>query len=627
MLTQFRNQKKILIFFLWLVIAAFIGTIFLVWGVGDKKSQTNYAIKVNETQISYGEYKNAYEQTTKALRQVFGNQPLPDNIKIEKEVVDELINKYLLLEEAKRLKIPVSDVEVLTEISKIPAFQNNGVFDRERYLQILQANRIRPDMFEADYKQRITLKKVENVIRSSVGVSQLEVENEFKFRNTSAIISYVALSPEKFKSEVKVDEDKLSGFYKENKEDYRIPEKIKLKYVEFGPESFKDNSTVSEDEIETYFIQHKTEFTVPETVTAQHILIKVKDWNDKKEVENAKKRIEKVLKEAKSGKDFSELAKKYSEGPSKDRGGDLGTFKRGDMIKEFEDAAFSLKDGQISNIVKTAYGFHIIKVNKHVQGKDLKLDEAKNEIIDKIKKEKAKSAYRNYVLRTYKEILDASNISAYVANGNKLPVKETKYFSIDEVVPPFDVTFNKKAKLFKLGISEISNIMEIGGKQYIFEVIDKKESYIPEFKDVKKKVKKDFIDSESIKLAEKKADELIKIGDIKKIAGKIKETYHTTPKFKRVEPIPEIGADSDLNTLIFASKSKRVLDKPYKSNNKVYIIQVNEIIEPDMKELEKEQDGIRNYILNIKQGEAFKAYVKKLRDKAEIHVNPNILPE
>ena len=627
MLTQFRNQKKMLIFFLWLVIAAFIGTIFLVWGVGNNKNKANYAIKVNEHQISYGEFKNAYDQTSKAIRQVLGGQPIPKSINVEKRVVDELINKYLMLDEAKRLKIPVSNVEVLTEISRIPAFQNNGVFDRERYLQILQANRIRPEAYESDFKQRITLKKVENVIHNSVGVTQLEVENEYKYRNTAANISFVILDPKKYKSQVKFTEKQLEDFYNANKENYRVPEKIKLKYVEFSPDNFKDNSTVSEEEIETYFIQHKKDFTIPETVTAQHIIIKVKDWNDKKEVEEARKKINMILKKAKAGEDFSELAKKYSEGPSKDKGGDLGTFKRGDMIKEFEDVAFSMKDGEISGVVKTSYGFHIIKVNKHVQGKDLKLDEAKDEIIKKIKKEKSKSAYRNYVLQTYKQILKASNISAYAANHKDLKTKETGYFAKGEVVPPFDATFNKMDSLFKLGVSEISSIVDMNGKQYIFEVEDKKDSYIPEFKEVKKKIKDDYIAAEALKIAEKKANDLIKKNDIKEIAKSIKVTYQTTPNFKRIEAIPEIGVDSDLSAKIFEKKDKRILQEPYISDNKVYIIQVNEIIEPDMKGLDNESENLRAYILDLKQKEAFKDYIEKLRANAEIHINPNILPE
>jgi peptidyl-prolyl cis-trans isomerase D len=442
-----------------------------------------------------------------------------------------------------------------------------------------------------------------------------------------ANISFLFLNPKEFKSEVKIEESKLKDFYEKNKEDYRVPERIKLKYVEFSPESFKDNSTVTEDEIETYFIQHKTDFTIPETVNAQHILIKVTDWNNKEEVEKAKKKIEKILKEAKSGKDFTELAKKYSEGPSKDNGGDLGTFKRGEMIKEFEDVAFSMKDGEISDIVKTPYGFHIIKVNKHVKGKDLKLDEAKEEIIKKIKNEKAKTSYRNYVLKTYKEILDASNISAYLEKNKNIKPKETKYFSRDEIVPPFNETFDKKRSLFRLGQSEISNIIDIDGKQYIFELIDKKESYIPEYDKIKENVKKDFINREALKIAKNKAKELIKIGDIKKISTMLKTTFQTTPDFKRVEPIPQIGANSDLTSKIFAKKTKRILDEPYVANDKVYIIQVNEIKEPNMKELENEKESIRNYILNIKQQEAFNSYLKKLRSKAEIHINPNILPK
>lgn len=625
MLATFRNQKKLLSVFLWLVIAAFIGTIFLVWGVGDSQKQSNFAIKVNEIEIGFPEYKNSYEQTSQTLRQLFGNQmdQLPD-LDIGKQVRTELINKYLLLEEATKMKIPVSNAEVLAEIVQIPSFQVDGEFSKARYHDVLKANRINATSFEANIKQDILLRKITSITKSAVLVTDKEIENEFIFRNTSASVSFIVLEGKDFQKNVKIDNDKFKSFFDVNKEDYKVPAKIKVKYVTFDPANFNDNVTVSNDDIETYYINHKVEFDNPETVTAQHIIVNVANWSDNASVTAAKKKIDSILKKVNSGKDFTKLAKEFSEGPSATNGGDLGTFQKGEMVKEFETVAFSLEDGKSSNVIKSPYGFHIIKVNKHTLAKQLTIDEAKATIIKNIEATMVKSTFRNHVLKTYKQILDASNISAFIGTGNKLSVVETEFFSATDSIYPLGNDQRAKTSLFRLQSTEISNIITIKDKQYIFEIMDKKDAFIPELSKITNTVKKDFVKSEGAELAEKRAMELIAKDNIKKISKITNIPYSTTPEFNRLAPIPVIGPDSDLSNTIFNTEEGKLLSQPFRSNGTSYIISVNEIKKPEMSELAGEKEAIEGYILNTKQDEAFRTFLNKLTKAATIEINPSI---
>lgn len=626
MLSTFRNQKKILSVFLWLVIAAFIGTIFLVWGVGDSQKQANFAIRVNDTEISYTEYRNAYEQTSQTLRQLFGNQmdQLPKELDLEKQVRNELINKYLLLEEAVKMKIPVSDAEVLAELMKIPSFGTNGQFDKERYHEVLNANRIDPASFEANIKQDLLLRKITEMTRSAVLVTDAEIENEYMYRNTSAIISFAALKGNDFQKDVKIDPAKLNAFFEKNKEDYKEPAKIKVKYVAFDPATFNDNMTISNDDIETYYINNKAEFDTPETVAAQHIITQVSDWTDNATATAAEKKINMILGKIKAGGDFTALAKEFSEGPSATNGGDLGTFQKGQMVKEFEEAAFSLNDGETSGVIKSSFGFHIIKVNKHTPAKLLTLDEAKDIIAAKINSTLKASSFRSYVLKTYKEILDASNISAFLSAGKSLPVVETEYFSITDSIYPLGNDQKAKSSLFRLESAEISNIITIEDRQYVFEILDKKEAFIPEMATISDVVEEDFIASEAAQLAEEKAEELIALGDIKKISKEANVPYSTTPEFKRLEPIPVIGPNSDLNDTIFKTEQGKMLDKPFRANGTSYMISVTEIKKPDLTGLATEKEAIQGFLLNTKQDEAFNAFLEKLKSAAKIEINPSI---
>jgi len=625
MLRMFRNQKKILAIFLWLVIAAFIGTIFLVWGVGgNRANQKNYAIKVNNFEISFNEYQQEYEKFTNTLKTLLGDN-LPTTSNINKQVIDSIIEKYLLLEEANRLGVFVSDVEVFNEIKQVPSFQTNGQFDTQRYVEILRLNGLTPAQFERSIRADILVQKVKDIITKSVSINENEIKKEYTFRNKQAKIKYVKLNPDLYKKYVKYNDNDLKSYFEKNKEDYRVPEKIKVKYVKIDPKNFNKDINISDEEIEKYYIQHANEFVDKEKVAAKHILVKVNNWDNENEVKKAKEKIEKILKELKSGAKFEDLAKKYSDDPSAKNGGDLGYFTKGEMIKDFEEAAFKLKVNEMSNIVKTKYGYHIIKVYDHKPEKKLTLAEAKQKIIDKLKELKAKSIFNEYVLNIYRDILRASNITAYLKENKDLPVYETEYFSLFDSVPPVDNDINLKTKLFKLELAEITNIIDINGIKYIFELEDRQKSYIPNFDKIKNEILQDYINDKATEIAYNKATEMIKNSkNIEEISNKNKLAVTTSPYFKRIEPIPDIGANEELSKNIFNNNGK-LLEKPFVIADKVYIIEVVDVKEPDFTKItNEEKEEIKNFILSIKQDEALNNYIAKLKSDAKIEINPSL---
>ncbi|KAA0259229.1 peptidylprolyl isomerase [Deferribacter autotrophicus] len=625
MLRVFREKKRLLSIFLWLVIAAFIGTIFLVWGMGGKTKQANFAIKVNDYEVSFAEYQKEYENFSNTLKSLLGGN-LPDNLDINKQVIDGIVEKYLLIDEANKKGVFVSDIEVLHEIQKIPSFQTNGKFDGKRYMEVLKLNRMTPSQFERSIRTELIVNKMKALIENSVFVNEDEIKNEYNYRNTVAKISYIKISSEKFKNKVKYTDSELKDYFEKNKENYRVPEKIKVKYIMFDPEQFNKTFKATEEEIEKYYLQHPDEFQQKEEIAAKHILIRVKDWKNKNEVESAKKKISDILAKIKKGEKFEDLAKKYSEDPSAKNGGDLGYFTKGQMIKEFEDATFKLKKGEISDVVKTPVGFHIIKVYDYKPEKKLTLDEAKEQIIEKLKTLKKNAAFNEYVFNTYRDILKASNITAYALENKNIKVYETGYFSIFDNVPPIGNNIDLKNKLFRLDTAEITNIVDIQGVKYIFELEDRKDSYIPEFNTIKDEVTKDFIDDKAVELARQESENFLKkYKTINEIADKEKYSVTTTPYFKRTEPIPDLGINTDLSKDIFTNKGK-LLSTPYEMGDNVYIISVIDVKTPDYNKITKEEkDEIKNYILNIKQNEALSSYIDKLRNQAKIEINPAII--
>lgn len=628
MLRKLRNQKKLLSFFLWLVIIAFVGTIFLVWGMGGKVGGDNYVIKVNDNKISYNEYQLAYENTSNTLRQLFGDnvEKIPEFKNLKRMVIDDLIERYLLIEEAEKSGVFVTDAEVLNTISSTKAFFVDGKFDRNRYIEVLRFNGMYPEAYEETLRKDILVSKMENLIKNAVEVTKQEIEKEYAYRNTTAVIKYLSIDPNKYRSKVSFTDEDLKAFFEENKEDYKIPEKIKVKYVLFDEDNFDKDIVVTDEEAEAYFLQHKEQFHQSEQVEARHILVRVNDFENKEENEKALSKINKAIDEIKKGAAFEKVAEKYSEDISAKNGGYLGFFKRGEMVKEFEEAAFKLETGQVSDVVKSPFGYHIIKVEKKLEEKDLSFDEVKERIIERIKEEKEKNQFKNYVYETYKDILTESNISAYLTkHPGELSVYETDYFTKGENIPPFRENDEVKNIIFNLEVAEVSPILDIDGKKYIVEVSDKKASYIPNFEEVKELVKKDYIDKKAIEYAKNLLeDEVNTEKAIEDISKKLKVSYTTTPPFKRIEPIDEIGSNSEITNDIFATK-QGLIKKVYIIDGKPSIIHVEKVEEADLSKLPEEEEEIKLFLLSIKQEEAYKDYINSLKNKASIKIAPGML--
>lgn len=625
MISSLRNKKKLTTFSLWFIIAAFVGTIFFVWGVGDKAQEQLYAAKVNGVMITDQEFRQRVEDTRNQFRQLFGNNidELLEGNSIEKTVMDTLINESLLRGEAEKLGIPASDAEVAAQIQSIQAFQTDGKFDQQLYVQLLGRNRLTPQIFEDSIRRDLTLQKMDDLIRKSVEVSPKEIDLEYVYRNTEASIRYLELSADDFIGGVELTDEALNAFYEENKEAYRVPTKADFKYVAFNAESYKGSFDATDSEIESFFIQNKDAFKEAEKVSAAHILLKVDNWSDEMAANEIYKKAKDIREQLANGADFAALAKKYSQDGTAQTGGELGFFTRGQMVPEFEKAAFETKPGEISDVVKTQFGFHIIKVNEYVPETNPSLDQVRDRIAAMIKDQKAQSSFRTYVFDTYKQIVNKSNITAYNADAEeKLEVHEIKGLSAAGDVAPLLGNTNAATRLLVLNKSELSQVMEVGEDKMIFEMTEKYDSYIPELNDIKEQVTADFMKAKSLELAQNTAKEAAQLATMDDAANQLKKSYTTTPKFKRNDPITGLGINQRLMGDIFTSEAGKFIQDAYTVGSKVFLVQVKEIYKPDASLMsDQEKAEIKAALYGTKSTQAVESYVANLKSKAEIIIN------
>jgi peptidyl-prolyl cis-trans isomerase D len=607
-----------------------IVVVFIFWGVGSfREQQAGRIAVVNGQTITYDEYRKTYSSMIENLKLRFGenlNENLIKMLNVKEEALNQLINSQLLMEEARRLKFKVSDDELAQSIRAMEVFHTNGVFDNRLYQRVLNHYQRTPEEFENLQKKSMLIDKLRNFVFSAVKVTEGEAMEWYQWNQAEVKIDYALFEPEKYKVADPTD-DELKRYFEEHKTTYKTEPKVKVRYVRIDPEVFKQKAVVKDEEILEYFEDNNEEFIEPKTVEARHILIRLPEQGAAELVEEKRKRALEIMNMAKSGKDFSELAKTYSEGPDKENGGYLGTFKFGDMVSPFADRAFSMKAGEISEPVRTQFGWHIIKVEKVNEEKKKTFEEVEKDIRKKLVEKYADQAAYTEAEAVYDASFDIKDLTQ-VAQQKKLTIETTDFFPKTGPEKGISQPAKFASTAFSLEMMEISDVLPLDGKYFILQLIDKLEEKIPEMKDIMEKVKADLIRSNQWKAAEKEANAVLE--NLKKQpvdqSGKSGVQFHSTEFFKRFDAVPDLGNEKDIIDAAFTLSSNTPYPKNILKGKKGYfVLRLSDRKSPDPEGFKKEKPEIEKRLLDQKRSKAFNALVTSLRQKSEISIKQGFL--
>jgi peptidyl-prolyl cis-trans isomerase D len=601
--------------------------VFVFWGVGNYRSrQTGRVADVNGTIITVNDYRNAYTNLVEQARQSFGNNlndELIQALQLRKRALDQLVDRVLMLQEAEKLEIQVTDDELAQTIRDIRAFQTAGVFDNRRYLNMLSRTKLSPETFEEQQREALIINKLQNFISGNIKVSELEALQWYKYNNTEVDLDYVLLEPGQFKN-IEPTTDEIHDFFDQHKENYKTDPEVKVRYLDLKPEDFAAKVTVTEEDIQDYYESNREKFKNPKTVQARHILIKVAQNAKPEEVESAHQRAEDVLKLAREGQDFAALARQYSEGPTKTKGGDLGTFRREAMVKPFADKAFSMKAGDISDPVRTRFGWHIIKVEKINPAKTLSLDEARKDIEKTLKTERSKNLAYDEAESVYDAVFEGQKLTD-IARQRNLKIRTTKLFPQKRPPKKIKDAARFASVAFGLPVDEVSDVQEFTDGYYLIEVVEKVPSKIPELKAVEASVKKDVIkekqDAKALSEANRFLAELKKGQPFSTVCQKFKLAPKKTGFFKRNDSIPTIGQEAEIASTAFKLSDHDPLPgEPLKGQKGYYVISFRERKEPELNGFEKEKAALEDRLRQQKTFKTMEAWLKRIKSESQISI-------
>lgn len=633
-----KKQRSVLVkIVFWTIIAAFVGTIFLVWGKGNSGpgGGGNAVVHVNGDSISYQEFQVAYQNLRQQMEQRFGRSLPPEiekQLQLNVQTYEQLVDRLLLLQEADRRDIEVDKDELRQAIADVPAFQRKGQFDRNLYQQVLAYQHLTIRAFERNMREQLQLSKLIDAVRQEAEVTEQDVEQEYRNRNEKVDLAFVKLAPGRYEGKVEVTEEALQTYYQEHRESFRQPEKMALRYVRFDPDRYKKEITVDEAAIQEYYDKHQERFWVAEQVKASHILFRLTPDMDEDGRQKKRALAEKVLEKARAGKDFAELARTYSDdaGSAID-GGSLGYFTHGTMVPAFEAVAFAMKPGQISDIVETSLGYHIIKCEGYKKERTKPLDDVRNDVRAALLDELARQKALDKAMMAYSAHRQDGDIDA-VALANGLEIQETGLFARGDNIGGLGSDDELVMTAFALKEGELARPIVREQGVVTFVVKERHASYIPELDEIRADVERAYRRQESVDLARQAAEEILaalKAGkQLADVAGKEKIAVQETGFFPRSYGnfIPRIGTSEALSETAFSlTMDAPVADQVYVVDDRFVVATLIHRVDADpAKMTDAEREELRSSVLAVKREEKLAELIENLKKEAKIKVEPTL---
>ncbi len=628
MLTMLRKQAQSTV--IQIMVLAII-VVFVFWGVGTNfMNKRNSVAVVNGADIPLRDFQSNYNRTLDNYRQQFGGsipRALLKKLDLKRQVLGQLIRDELLRQGGRDMGIPVSKLAIQLKIKNMDVFQQNGRFDMKRYKAVLSRNRMTPSSFEAGLRHDLLIQRVSDSIRSFALVDDSEVQSRLDYANEEVKLAYVVMKGEDFQDKVEVKDKDLAAWYQEHRDNYRSEPKIRLKYLYFDFARYMDKIKLADGAVKVQYEAEKAKYRVPEQRHARHIFFKVSRTAGNQVREAEKKKAEAVLKLVRGGMNFAAAARKYSEGPSAVNGGDLGFFSRGRMVKSFGDVVFSLKPGEISGVVKSPFGYHIIKLVGVRPAFTRPFDQVKGEIAAAMKMRQAKVQAFKRASAAYEDIIRSGSLKKYRQNNKSGKVIETGYFA--RSAPPKTIVADPKflQEAFRLKKGELSSLVETGKGYAILFVDDIQEPVVPALKAIRDRVVADYRKEKGVELARQAAQSLLKAAREKKgLAAVVSGTTRLRESGYLKRSAAADGIPLQVVVQAFALSLENPLPrKPVAAGNEFYVFQMEERREGPEKSDEAKRQQLKVQLLASAQSRLLVDWLAYMQSKSKIWTNEQIL--
>lgn len=638
MLKVFRDNLKYLSWVLWLVIAVFILFVFVDFGatVPGGSVASDSAATVGRHKISYAEFERMYRQTEDFYRQTYGeqfNRELAQQMGLPMQVLDGLIADKILLAEALRMGLEVTDEELGRAISGLPAFQlpDGRFIGEERYAQILRSNGYSVEQFERAMRTDLLNDKVRTVLSNNVFIPEAEAIADFRDRNETASIRYLRLSPDDLVDEIAVDDAELQEYYSSHVDDFRVPEQRVVDYLLVDPSELRSAVEVGDGEVRAYYDSQPDEFSQEEQVRARHILLKV---GDERTPEGAEEELQQIRRRVESGEDFAALAAELSEDPgSREQGGDLGFFGRGQMISEFEEAAFGAEPGSLVGPIRTSFGLHLIQVLERRPGGRRPFEEVAEAIRGRLlaerSRELAESKARELAERLRdRKPLTTDTLRAVAEAETGVTLHTTSPFASDDNVPGIGRATAFSVSAFAVERDALSAPVQVARGWAILRLESILEPRLPELAEVRDQVREALLEERQRELAwhrlEETRERIAAGSTLDEVAADLDLTVQDSSEIRRLGPVPGLGSNPEIAAAALALEVGE-LGGPFAHDGGAVLFQVTERRRYDPAEFAQQKEAVLASLRGQRLEQMLSSLIAQRREEMGVRYDTQLL--
>jgi len=597
-------------------------------GTGAEASSDTVA-KIGDQTVSLAEVR---QQLAEIQRR--GNVPKMMEGLYARQILNQLVYTKEIEYEAARLGIKVTNEEIADRVKQyLPtAFNGDSPVGMNEYSnQVQQRFQMTVPVFENLVREGLLEEKFRRLVTDGISVSPAELQEQFRYQNEKVKLDYAFIKPEDLEAKINPDDAEIKAYYEKNKSRYMIPEKRVVEYGLVDLSKLRQTTQISDDELKLKYQQNIQDYQVPNRVHAQHILFMTVGKTDA-EVDEIRKKAEDVLKQAKKGAKFDELAKKYSEDPgSKDKGGDLGWLVQGQTVPEFEKAAFSLQPGSISDLVKTQYGFHIIKVLEKETAHTKPFDEVKDSIRGPLLNNKVDEE-ENKIADQLSSAVRKSNLTplADLVRDYHLAVSQTRPVAVTDPLLEFgNNSRDVNEAIFRLRQGEVSQPIRTDRGYVVLSLKQILPAHQGTLEEVRDKVVTALKQDKSVEMARSKADELskrAKAGEKFDAAAKaLGLDPKTSEDFSRAGNIAGVASGKQVS----AAFNMKVGDisAPAAIGTSWLVYKLDAKTQANMADLDKQKKDLTDQVLNEKKSLAYEAFRTGLEERLKQEGKLRLMPE
>jgi peptidyl-prolyl cis-trans isomerase D len=596
-------------------------------GVGEVSTDT--IAKVGDQSVSVAEVRQQLDEMERR-----GQLPKQFEVIAAQQVLNQIVHEKEIEYEAKRLGITVSDQERADRIRQFlpTAFNGNTFVGLDRYSAEVQARfQLTVPVFEELIRQGLLEEKFRKLVTDGISVGPAELQDEFRYKNEKVKLDYTLIKPEDLEAKLALDEAEIKAYYDKNRSKYQVPEKRVVRYALVDVNQIRQSVQITDDQLKAQYQTTIQDYQVQNRVHVEHILFMTVGNKTDAEIDEIKKKAEDVLKQARKGDKFEDLAKKYTEDPgTKDKGGDLGWLVQGQTVAEFEKVAFSLPKGQISDLVRTQYGFHIIKV--------LDKETAHTKPFEEVKETLRPQLLRDAVDKQATDI--SGQLSAAIRQSNKislddlakqyhLTLGETRAVSATDPLLELANSSEAKDQIFRLRAGELSLPVRTDRGYVVLSLKSSQPAHPGTLDEVRDKVITELKHEKSTELARVKAQDLTKrlnVGEKFDTAAKaLGLEPKTSDTFARDGSIPGAASGKQL-AAAFHLKAGGV-GEPLNLGQNWLVYRVAEKEEPNPADFEKQKKDLAESVLQSKRSLAFEAFRTALEDRLKQEGKLKLMPE